>query len=384
MCMTDRLFVELDKVESEFIKFWIDVSNIESPTAYKKGVNDAEDMFAQYAQNKGWKVECFDNEFSGKIVCITMNENSKEQPIILSGHLDTVHPVGSFGTPAVRVEGDKIYGPGVMDCKGGAVAALMAMTALKNIGFVDRPVKLILQSDEEVNSMQSNKETINYIIEKAKGSIAFLNCESFKDNALVLWRKGILRYQIDVTGKSIHASRCAEGGANAIKEAAHKIIDFEAYKNADGITSVCGVIEGGTSANTVPDKCTFTVEYRYVNDAHLKEIEEFTKSVSEKVYVNGTKTEYHIIGHRHAMEKCQRNFDLLDKINDIYNKVGLKQLGARGSLGGSDAADVTVAGIPCVDSIGVEGDFIHTPREFAYVSSLKEAAKRISSVVCLI
>ncbi len=53
----------------------------------------------------------------------------------------------------------------------------------------------------------------------------------------------------------------------------------------------------------------------------------------------------------------------------------------RKSLGGSDAADATSFGIPCIDSIGVEGDFIHTVKEFAYVDSLAEAAKRIASVV---
>ncbi len=52
---------------------------------------------------------------------------------------------------------------------------------------------------------------------------------------------------------------------------------------------------------------------------------------------------------------------------------------ARGSLGGSDAAEVTVAGIPCVDSIGVAGDKIHTHDEYGRLSSLAEAAKRIAT-----
>lgn len=382
--MIKKLFSQLDKITPEFIRIWEDVANIESPTSYKQGVDAAENYFADYARKKGWKVEEKDNEFSGKVVCITMNEDSEEQPIILSGHLDTVHPVGSFGTPAVKIEGNKMLGPGVMDCKGGAVASLMAMTALNDIGFKKRPIRLLLQSDEEVNSMQSNKQTINYMIEKSKGAIAFLNCESYKNDALVLWRKGIIRYQIDIKGRSIHASRCAEGGASAIIEAAHKILEFEKYKDGDGITSVCGIINGGTSPNTVPDSCSFVVEYRYVTDAHYKEIEDFTKAVSEKVYVEGTETKYRMIGHRHAMEKCRRNFDLLDKINGIFKEAGLKTVGARGSLGGSDAADVTHAGIPCIDSIGVSGDFIHTPREFAYIDSLNESAKRIASIACLI
>ena len=73
--------------------------------------------------------------------------------------------------------------------------------------------------------------------------------------------------------------------------------------------------------------------------------------------------------------------NLLVRMNDIFKENGLPVLKARKSLGGSDAADVTEQGIPCVDSIGVEGDFIHTLREYAVIESLPDAAKRIVSVV---
>ncbi len=82
------------------------------------------------------------------------------------------------------------------------------------------------------------------------------------------------------------------------------------------------------------------------------------------------------------MKKSERNFLLLEKINSIYQKCRLPQLVERQSLGGSDAADVTCSGIPCIDSIGVEGDFIHTVREYARISSLAEAAKRLA-VACV-
>ena len=49
--------------------------------------------------------------------------------------------------------------------------------------------------------------------------------------------------------------------------------------------------------------------------------------------------------------------------------------------GASDAADITHAGAACIDSLGVEGGKIHSPNEFAYISSLSEAAKRLVSVV---
>ncbi len=380
--MNRRLFAEIDRLEEQFKKVWIDVANIESPTEYKEGVDRVGEYFLSFAKNMGWQCEVVNREKSGNSVCITMNADSKKAPVTLSGHMDTVHPVGSFGNPAVRVEGDIIYGPGVTDCKGGTVAALYAMTALKNIGFNSRPVRLLLQSDEEVNSLLSNKETINYICEKAADSVAFLNCESTRGDTAVLWRKGIARFRFDIKGKSIHASRCAEGGASAIAEAAHKIIELEKQKDGNGLTCNCGLINGGTAANTVPDSCCFYAEIRFNSREEKERGEAIIKAVAERSFIEGTECSLVEVTSRPAMEKAERNFALLDRLNEIYKECGLPTLTARQSLGGSDAAEVTVAGIPCVDSIGVAGDNIHTPDEYGRLSSLSEATRRIATA-CL-
>jgi len=376
----ELLFKEIDKRNEEFISIWEDVGNLESPTEYKEGVDAVGNYFADYAKKQGWEVEIFEQKKSGNCVCITMNSKASKSPITLSGHMDTVHPVGSFGTPAVKMDDKFIYGPGVTDCKGGAVAALMAMTALKNISFTERPIRLLLQSDEENHSASSNKATINYICDKAKDSVAFLNCESTRGNTAVLWRKGICTYRFEIKGKSIHASRCAEGGVSAIAEAAHKIIELEKMKDADGVTCNCGLIEGGTAPNSVPDTCSFIAEIRFNNKDEWIKGENIIKTVAEKSYVEGSECTLTNLLGRPAMEKSECNFALLQRINEIYADCGLPQLEARQSLGGSDAAEVTVSGIPCVDSIGVAGDKIHTPDEYGVLSSLAQAAKRIAAV----
>ncbi len=378
-----QLFEIIDSLEEEFIGIWADVGNIESPTCFKEGVDAVGNYFADYAKKEDWQVEFFKHNISGNVVSITMNPSAKNQPITLSAHMDTAHAVGSFGTPAVRLDEKNIYGPGVMDCKGGGVAALMAMKALKTINFTKRPVRLILQSDEENVSAYSNKETINYICKKASDSIAFLNCESTRGNTAVLWRKGCLRYMVTVTGKSIHGSRCAEGGVSAIQEAAYKIIALEEFpKEVDGLSFNCGIIKGGTLANTVPDLCCFNAEIRYSSQKELEKGQKILEEILGKTHLEGTTTSWQVESYCPAMEKVERNFLLLDKMNEIYKKCDMPQLTARQSLGGSDAAAVTVAGIPCVDSIGVAGDYIHTPKEYGILDSLTQAAKRVAAV-CL-
>ncbi len=379
-----KLFDALSALEPEFIEHWVNICNIESPTEYKAGVDAVGKYFCDYAKKMGWDIEIFPQSAAGDCVCITMNKDTNKKPITLSGHIDTVHSVGSFGNPPVKIEGDIMHGPGVMDCKGGTVAALMAMTALKNVGFSGRPVRLLLQTDEECNSKLSAKATIDYICKKAADSVAFLNCESTRDDTAVLWRKGVCRYRVEVSGKSIHASRSAEGGASAILEASYKIIELEKMKDKDGIICVCGIINGGQNENTVSDKCVFSAETRFATVAEMEEAEKRVMEIANKTYVEGTVTTVTKVVSRPAMEKSERNFALLDTLNGIYENCGMPKLTARGSLGGSDAAEVTVAGIPCVDSIGVAGEYIHTPNEFARVSSLIESAKRIAAACAYI
>ncbi|MBO4725415.1 MAG: M20/M25/M40 family metallo-hydrolase, partial [Firmicutes bacterium] len=133
---------------------------IESPTTYKEGVDAVGAYFVEKARQKGWKIEVFEQKTAGNVVVITMNAESKERPFCLSGHIDTVHPLGLFGNPCVKIEGNRMTGPGVCDCKGGCVNAFWAMDALSAIGYKKRPVMLLLQTDEETSSRESNKETI--------------------------------------------------------------------------------------------------------------------------------------------------------------------------------------------------------------------------------
>lgn len=375
-----ELFNAIDELYKDYVAVWKDVCNIESPTEYKSGVDAVGNYFAKMAEQRKWKVEVFNQPIVGNVVCITMNSDIDTQAVTLSGHIDTVHSVGSFGTHPVSCDEKNIYGPGVMDCKGGAVAAFLAMDALEKCEFGGRPVQLLLQTDEECNSKLSNKETIQYICKKAENSIAFLNCEPGRVGTLVLERKGILRYRFDVSGKGIHSSCCGEG-ASAIAEAAYKILQLEKLKDENGLTCNCGIISGGTAANTVPDKCTFIADIRFSTFQELKWVENYVREIAENSNIPGCSCEVEHTGYRPAMEKTDRNMKLLDRINEIYAENGLPVLKPRKSLGGSDAADVTEYGIPCVDSIGVEGDFIHTVREYAVLDSLATAAKRIAAVV---
>lgn len=379
----DRLLAKIDSLNDTYLKVWQDVCNIESPTNFKAGLDAVGDYFIALAQQRGWAVETLPLSVAGNPVCITLNSQSNAPAVVFSGHVDTVHPVGFFGTPAVKTDDTKIYGPGVLDCKGGVVAAFMAMDALWQCGFTNRPVKLIIQTDEETGSKESGKQTVDFMLDKARGAVAFLNAESYHDGGAVLARKGIVRYRLNVHGKAAHSARC-NNGANAITEAAHKIIELEKMKDADGLTCNCGMIEGGTAANTVAAECSFSVDIRFASEEQLDYAVKKVHQVAETSLIDGCTCTVEPISQRPAMELTDTNLALLDKINGIYEQNGLPTLTALKSKGGSDAAYVTQAGIPCIDNVGVYGEFLHSINEYSFLDSLAQSAKRMAVVAACI
>ncbi|MBQ7335812.1 MAG: M20/M25/M40 family metallo-hydrolase [Clostridia bacterium] len=375
------VFDRIDALFNQYLTFWMDICNLESPTSSKAGVDAVGAFCRARAEQLGWECEVCPQAVSGDALCLTMNPSAQQPPVVLSSHMDTVHPIGLFGTPATHCDGENIYGPGVADCKGGIVAAFLAMDALQQCGYTARPVRLILQSDEEVSSATSNKETVKFMAEKARGCVAFLNGEPSTEGKLTVERKGIIRYIFEIHGKAAHSSICYDG-VSAIAETAHKILELEKWKDKDGITGTCSIINGGSAANTVPEICTLTVDVRYKTAAELEEVKQRVREIADTSYVSGTTCKLTVKSERVSMEKTLKNIELFHKINRIYTQNGLSEVEPKAANGGSDAADMTSYGIPCLDGFGVRGGRIHSRDEYAVISSLGDSAKRMAAIIC--
>ena len=380
--MKEKLIRIIDELNVEYVKIWEDICNIESPWSFKEGVDAVGEYFIRYANERGWKVEVFEQERAGNVVILTMNPEVDAAPIAFSGHMDTVHEVGSFGSPAVKVdwENDRIYGPGVTDCKGGIMVGILAMEALRKVGYKARPVVMYLQSDEESSGKLSADATINYICQKAQGSVGFFNLENSFKGQVCIGRKGIVSFEFTVSGVEAHAAGCATNGSNAILEAAYKIIELEKFKDKNGLTCCCTVINGGTKHNIVPGECKFVANVRFSKMSELEEFMQAAKKICEDIHVPGCSCKMVMPRLRPAMELCDRNINLLDKMNEIWRENGFDEVRGVCNAGGSDAANVSHSGVPTVDGMGNLGGFIHTPKEYAVISSLAEYAKRLAIV----
>ena len=213
-----------------------------------------------------------------------------KQPVLFMGHMDTVFSKGTVAKRPFTIKEDKAYGPGVLDMKGGIVAALFAIKALNSAGYDKRPLKMILAGDEEVAHVNSNAADV--FMTEAKGAAAAFNCETgFVDDAIVVGRKGTAVFELEVKGVAVHAGNEPENGRSAILEIAHKVIDIQNLTNWEtGTTFNVGVIQGGTVPNAVPGYAKIIVDIRYLDPASLPGIRAQIEAVAAKTYVQGTST----------------------------------------------------------------------------------------------
>lgn len=376
----NNIFKEIDNLTDKYIQMLVDICIIESKTEDKESVDKVGKYLERYAEKMGYKIVKKEFEKSGDVYSFTLNEDDKKELISMSGHMDTVFEKGAFGYPPVKMDEEFIYGPGVQDCKGGIVISLLVMEALKNCGYDKRQVKLILQSDEEVGSCLSNKGTIDFMLEEAKNSIAFLNMEGHNPGKITVGRKGIVKKKILIKGHAAH-SGIYIGGISAIREAAHKIINLEEGNDPNGITFNCGIIKGGTTINTIPENCEIDVEYRFKTLKEQQTAEEKLQKIVNTSFVEGTTATVISISDRSPMERTAKNENLANRISDISEKYGFEKLEPAESSGGADAAYTTVAGIPTIDSVGIEGANCHSVREKARLSSVSKLAKILAAVI---
>ena len=99
----------------------------------KQTIDRMADYICSFAQNEGLQVKRMPMEKCGNFLTVEINPGA-EKGCLFPVHMDTVHEKGVFGEPPVPREENKIYGPGVIDCKGGIAIALLTVKALKECG----------------------------------------------------------------------------------------------------------------------------------------------------------------------------------------------------------------------------------------------------------
>ncbi|MGE0719508.1 MAG: M20/M25/M40 family metallo-hydrolase, partial [Alphaproteobacteria bacterium] len=230
---------------------------VESPTVHVAGVNRMMDKAAQTMAAIGAHVERVPGEGGyGDVVRARVPGRGNGPGILVLGHLDTVHLEGTLAGPLpLRRDGDRMYGPGIYDMKGGLYLACHAMRqVVAEGGRPGLPVTFMFIPDEEVGSPSTRR-----LIEEEAARHAFvLVPEPAKGDTgrVVTGRHAFLRYKLDVHGRPAHAGADNRIGRSAIRAMAGLIERIEGWSDLSrGQTYSVGVVHGGTFVNVIPIEC---------------------------------------------------------------------------------------------------------------------------------
>jgi len=315
----------------------------------------------------------------GGILKVSSAEPSNEKPILVLSHVDTVHPKGTLtGRLPFRRDGDRLYGPGLYDMKGGAYLAVAGYRALVRAGVpTARPVTFLFTPDEEIGSPTSREA----IEEEAAKAAYVLVTEPARDGGrIVTARKGVGRFTITTHGRPAHAGARHQDGRSAIREMAHQILAIEGMTDyARGITTTVGLIKGGTAANVTPETCTAEIDLRVPDPAIGDEMVARLlglRAVDPDVSVS-------VQGgiNRPAYPKTATIVGMLERAQAVAHAVGFDLADCPMTGGGSDGNFTAALGVPTLDGLGIDGAGAHTLEEYGLVSSILPRARLLAGLM---
>ncbi len=350
----------------EHLSTWL---RTESPTHAPAGVNRMMDLVAAEVTDAPVAVERIPGRAGlGDVLVLRAGPQTSEPAVLVMSHLDTVHPLGTADHDLpVRLEGDRLYGPGCYDMKGGAYLALEAFKAVARSGGARRPLVYLMTPDEEIGS-----PTTRAMIEDLARNAAFaLVTEPARDGGkVVTGRKGVGRFEVHVEGRPAHSGSRHADGRSAIREAARQILAIEGMTDyGRGVTTTVGMISGGTAANVIPQHCRFAVDLRVVNvadgDTHSASILGLKAHDSDvKLTVTGGM-------NRPPYEKSAGVAKLYERARSLAGQLGFELGEVPLTGGGSDGNFTAALGVPTLDGLGIDGDGAHTLHEYGLVSSIE-------------
>lgn len=303
--------------------------------------------------------------------------SSKAPRILVLGHLDTVWEMGTLKKMPFRRMGGRLYGPGVLDMKGGLAFFITAMRILRDL---DTPlpykVVLLIVSDEEVGSPTSRAHTEAEALKS--NHVLVLEPGTGLTGKLKTARKGVGDYHLHITGKAAHAGVDFESGVSAILEAARQVERIATFTNLkQGTTVNPGIIKGGTRTNVIPAETTVDIDVRVARLRHMAALDRKLRALKPvdkrcRLFMEGGL-------NRPPMERTKEIAALFKKAQAIGKAMGLK-LEESATGGGSDGNFTAALGVPTLDGLGAVGEGAHAPNESILIDRIADRVALLAAL----
>ena len=391
-----RVVNYIDAHKDEAIAFLERVVNIESATQNTAGVKQVGQVFKTEFESIGLTARWIDmpTEMNrgGHLLAENANPNARGKRILLLGHIDTVLQGEHW-----RREGNKAFGNGSSDMKGGDVVLLYALKALADVGALkDVRVIVMLTGDEEAAG-RPVEISRGDMVAAAKRSDLALSFEGARGNDATVGRRGSSSWMLEVTGNTGHSSQIFKErmGAGAILEAS-RILDkfYDEFHASKTFTFNPSLIIGGTEAtltgtsgnasgktNVVPAKVIVRGDLRFANEAEKEAARARMRAI---VAANLPQTSAKITFEDGipAMAPTEGNYAILNQLSQVSQDLGFGKVGTvdPADRGAGDIAYVSNL-IPGLDGLGADGAGAHAPGESVDLASMPALTKRAAILI---
>jgi glutamate carboxypeptidase len=289
--------------------------------------------------------------------------------VLLLGHTDTVHPIGTCEQNQTRIEEGKFFGCGIFDMKSGVVLMIEVLRYFAASGErPSRPITILLSCDEEVGSF-TGRELVE---REARNADACLVFEPSAQGRVKTGRKGTGMFTVQARGIPAHAGLEPEKGASAILELSRQIERLSSLNKPDAGTTVnvC-TVRGGTTSNVIPEYAECAVDVRFTSSDEARRIEDSIRGLSPF----DSRVSLEIKGgiNRPPLERTTAVVELYEKARTLGASFGY-EVGEAQVGGASDGNFVAALGVPVLDGLGIAGDGAHTLHEHILVDDVIKRA----------
>lgn len=385
-----KIAAYIDAHRADFVRDLETAVKIDSATENFAGIRQMSDFFGAPLRELGFDYQFVplpaETKRAGHLVA--ERRGTQGARVLLIGHLDTVLPGGTF-----RLEGDKAYGSGAADIKGGNLVMVYALKALHAVGALEHTQLMVVMTGDEEAPGQPLSLSRKDLWDAAKRSDLALAFEGSIGHTATIARRGIVSWELEVQGATGHSSAifAPHMGSGAVFEMARILAEFHAELiQMDGVTCNPALVVGGTDVelertggkatgkgNIVAQRALVNGDLRFLSLKQKEEAQAKMRAIVAK-HLPRTSAELRFLGDSYpAMEATADNRALLKQLDAVSRDLGYGEVQAYDpkARGAGDASFVSPP-LPALDGLGASGRGAHAPGEYMDLATMPEMVKR--------
>ncbi len=356
--------------QAEFLRDLSTLVNIDSGTDDSDRLARVAGMVAARLEKLGAKVEVKPALPSVGTLVLGRFQGKGERSILLLAHLDTVFNHGEAARRPFRIEGQRAFGPGVADAKGGVALVLHALAILRARGFADYKMLTVVFNPDEEKGSAGSRDLIQSLSREHDDVLSF---EPPDGERVIVATNGIAFVELKVKGRASHAGAAPEKGRNAALELAAQVVQLKDLGDArKGTTVNWTLLHGGERVNIIPEHANATADMRMSDATELERVQNDANRLVQKHFIADTEVTVTVEPRRPPLPKNPSSERLALLAQRIYLGLG-KNLEPVAMRYGTDAGFAYHPGSskPAVlEGLGIVGDGLHTPDEWADLASV--------------